>query len=127
MPSNSIAHRIPTSFDTTFQRSYAVDAPDLRGLYEKAKRDQWNASRDINWKTPLDLDKGIFANELVDGYGTDARAPRCQALRAPQCRVFMLATLAAAPWRGRRDARLQPVGRHGARQRREIFPVDPGR
>ena len=34
---------IPTTFDTLWQRSYTVDAPDLRGLYEKAKRDQWNA------------------------------------------------------------------------------------
>jgi hypothetical protein len=65
---------IPSTFDTLWQRSYVVDAPDLRGLYEKAKRDQWNASRDINWETPLDLDKGIFADELVDGYGTDALA-----------------------------------------------------
>ena len=65
---------IPTNFDTLWQRSYTVDAPDLRGLYEKAKRDQWNASRDINWETPLDLDKGIFADELIDGYGSDALA-----------------------------------------------------
>src|SRR5271155_3356418 len=65
---------IPTTFDTLWQRSYTVDAPDLRGLYEKAKRDQWNASRDIAWETPLDLDKGIFADELIDGYGSDALA-----------------------------------------------------
>src|SRR6202011_4804993 len=65
---------IPTTFDTLWQRSYTVDAPDLRGLYEKAKRDQWNASRDIDWATPLDLDKGIFADELIDGYGSDALA-----------------------------------------------------
>ena len=51
MPSNSIADRIPTSFDTTFQRYYAVEAPDLRRLYENAKRDQWNASSDIDWTT----------------------------------------------------------------------------
>ncbi len=65
---------IPTSFDTLWQRSYAIEAADLRGLYEKAKRDQWNASRDIAWETPLDLDKGIFADELIDGFGTDALA-----------------------------------------------------
>jgi hypothetical protein len=65
---------IPTTFDTLWQRSYTVEAADLRGLYEKAKRDQWNASRDINWETPLDLDNGIFADELVDGHGTDALA-----------------------------------------------------
>lgn len=65
---------IPSTFDTLWQRTYTVEAPDLRSLYEKAKRDQWNASRDINWETPLDLDKGIFADELIDGHGTDALA-----------------------------------------------------
>ena len=65
---------IPSSFDTLWQRSYTVDAPDLRSLYEKAKRDQWNASRDIDWDAPLDLDRGIFADELIDGFGSDALA-----------------------------------------------------
>src|SRR5690242_6078412 len=66
--------RIPTSFETFWQRSYASEAPDLRSLYEKAKRDQWNASRDVDWNATVDLDRGIFANELVDGHGTDALA-----------------------------------------------------
>src|ERR1700685_3939711 len=70
MPSNSIAHRISTSFDTTFQRYYAVEAPDLRRLYENAKRDQWNASTDVDWTANVDLEQGIFADELVDGHGT---------------------------------------------------------
>jgi hypothetical protein len=70
MSSKSIAHRIPTSFDTTFQRHYAVEAPDLRRLYENAKRDQWNASTDVDWASTVDLERGIFADELVDGHGT---------------------------------------------------------
>src|SRR5580700_8801296 len=79
MPSNSIADRIPTSFDVTFQRYYEVTAPDLRRLYENAKRDQWNASTDVDWTTSVDLERGIFADELVDGHGTptlDRLAPR---------------------------------------------------
>ena len=68
MPSKSIADRIPTSFDTCFQRSYAVEAPDMRRLYENAKRDQWNASTDVDWATDVDLERGIFADELVDGH-----------------------------------------------------------
>src|SRR6266851_5350621 len=70
MPSKSIADRIPTSFDTCFQRSYAVEAPDMRRLYENAKRDQWNASKDIDWTTNVDPARGIFADELIDGHGT---------------------------------------------------------
>lgn len=70
MTSKSIADRIPTSFDTTFQRCYEVDAPDLRRLYENAKRDQWNASSDIDWTTKVELERGLFADELIDGHGT---------------------------------------------------------
>ncbi|HMD04886.1 MAG TPA: ferritin-like domain-containing protein [Candidatus Binatus sp.] len=70
MPSKSIAHVIPTSYDTTFQRYYAVEAADLRRLYENAKRDQWNASSDIDWTIEVDPARGIFADELIDGHGT---------------------------------------------------------
>src|SRR5271170_2550839 len=70
MSSNSIADRILTSFDTTFQRYYAVEAPDLRRLYENAKRDQWNASTDVDWTIDVDFERGIFADELIDGHGT---------------------------------------------------------
>ncbi|HEY6420407.1 MAG TPA: ferritin-like domain-containing protein [Candidatus Binataceae bacterium] len=70
MASISMSSLIPTTFDTCFQRSYASEAPDLRRLYENAKRDQWNASRDIEWTTPVDLERGIFADELIDGHGT---------------------------------------------------------
>ncbi len=43
---------IPGTIDTVFEFDYSVQAEDMRGLYEKAKRDQWNASRDIAWETP---------------------------------------------------------------------------
>jgi hypothetical protein len=66
-----ISERIKTEIETIFQRSYAVEAADLRRLYENAKRDQWNASRDIDWTREVDLDQGIFADGLIDGYGTD--------------------------------------------------------
>jgi len=68
------AHHISTTLDTCFQRTYAVGAPDMRRLYENAKRDQWNAARDIDWAAPFDLNKGILADELIDGWGTDALA-----------------------------------------------------
>jgi hypothetical protein len=64
-------HRIQSEYETLYQREYAVLAPDMRRLYENAKRDQWNASRDIDWSQPVDLDKGIFADGLIDGYGSE--------------------------------------------------------
>jgi hypothetical protein len=64
-------HLIESQFETLFQRDYAVHAPDMRRLYENAKRDQWNVSKDIDWSQPVELEKGIFADGLVDGYGSD--------------------------------------------------------
>lgn len=64
-------HQVDSRFETLYQRDYAVQAPDMRRLYEIAKRDQWNVSKDIDWSQPVDLDRGIFADGLIDGYGSD--------------------------------------------------------
>src|SRR5258706_486684 len=53
---------IPSTLDTVFEFDYTVQAEDMRGLYEKAKRDQWNASRDIAWATPEPSDGPILAD-----------------------------------------------------------------
>ena len=62
-------HRVESSFETLYQRDYGVQAPDMRRLYENAKRDQWNVSKDIDWSQPVDLDRGIFADGMIDGFG----------------------------------------------------------
>ena len=67
---NAKAWTIPTTLTTTFELDYAVDAPDLRRLYENAKRDQWNAAKDIAWDTPPSPDGRIIADELIDIYGS---------------------------------------------------------
>src|SRR6266487_1874343 len=64
------AHAIPARFDTVFQHEYPVEHPELRRLYENAKGDEWDVWRDIDWKTPVDLEKGVIADELIDIYGT---------------------------------------------------------
>src|SRR5436309_14555974 len=61
---------ISGSLDTVFEFDYAVRAEDMRGLYEKAKRDQWNASRDIAWDTPGTDDGRVLADELIDIHGS---------------------------------------------------------
>ncbi len=61
---------IESTFTTTFEFDYAPEAPDLRRLYENAKRDQWNASRDIDWAAPGAPDGRAIADELVDLYGS---------------------------------------------------------
>jgi len=61
---------ISSPIDTCFEFDYRVQAEDMRGLYEKAKRDQWNASRDIAWDTPEPSDGRTLADELVDIHGS---------------------------------------------------------
>jgi hypothetical protein len=64
------AWTIPSTMTTTFELDYEIDAPDLRRLYENAKRDQWNASKDIAWDVAPSPDGRIIADELIDIYGS---------------------------------------------------------
>jgi hypothetical protein len=75
------SHSVSAGHDTVFEYAYPVEAPDLRSLYEKAKRDQWNANRDVDWTQPYDIDQGVLADEMIDIYGTpfwDKLTPREQ-------------------------------------------------
>jgi len=63
-------HVIEARHATLFEHAYPTDAPDLRSLYEKAKRDQWNVSRDVDWTQPFDIEQGVLADEMMDIYGT---------------------------------------------------------
>jgi hypothetical protein len=63
-------HSIATQHDTLFEHAYPIDAPDLRRLYENAKRDQWNAAKDIDWNQPFDPADGVLADDLIDIYNT---------------------------------------------------------
>ena len=64
------SHPVTARHETRFEHDYPVDAPDLRSLYEKAKRDQWNVSKDIDWTQPFDIEQGVLADEMMDIYGT---------------------------------------------------------
>ena len=61
---------INATVPAVFTHDLSIKDQDMRGLYEKAKRDQWNASHDIDWKTELDPDSGILPDGLIDIYGT---------------------------------------------------------
>src|SRR5262245_17012100 len=61
---------IPSAYDTVFEFDYTVQAEDMRGLYEKAKRDQWNATRDIHWDAPGTAHGRILGDELIDIHGS---------------------------------------------------------
>ncbi len=42
---------ILTSFDTSYVWNYGSVKAGLRELYEKAKREQWNATTQLRWHT----------------------------------------------------------------------------
>jgi hypothetical protein len=51
---------ILTSFDSSYAWNYGSVKEGLRDLYEKAKRDQWNGTTQLAWKTDVDPEQGIL-------------------------------------------------------------------
>ena len=62
---------IHSEHDSVYLRHHEVETPDLNRLYENAKRDQWNASVEIDWSQEVDEEQGFVADELIDIYGTE--------------------------------------------------------
>ena len=107
---------IPGTIETVFEFDYSVQAEDMRGLYEKAKRDQWNACRDIAWDTAEPSDGRVLADELVDIHGSpiwDRLSETRPGGAEPAHR--RVAALGAGLRRAGRDAGVQPDGGHRAR------------
>src|SRR5262245_18857114 len=51
---------ILTTFDTNYAWNYGTVKDGLRDLYEKAKRDQWNGSVQLDWDTQVDPEGEII-------------------------------------------------------------------
>ncbi len=51
---------ILTSFDTTYAWNYGTVKEGLRDLYEKAKREQWNGTSQLDWTIPVDPESEII-------------------------------------------------------------------
>ena len=82
--------RIRTSFESQYTWDYSSGKPGLRELYEKAKREQWNASTQLAWDTPVDPESEIIPaafNPLTD-YGPFRR---CSAKEQAHVRHAILA------------------------------------
>jgi hypothetical protein len=71
-PIDGELERILTSFDTSYAWNYGSIKDGLRDLYEKAKREQWNASADLDWSLDVDPESEIIPaafNPLQDYKG----------------------------------------------------------
>ena len=61
---------ILTSFDTSYAWNYGSVKEGLRDLYEKAKREQWNATNQLAWDTDVDPESEIIPLSVspLNGY-----------------------------------------------------------
>src|SRR2546425_8699556 len=50
---------------------YDENLADLHKLYEKAKKEQWNASYDLDWSVSVDPESETFPDYIQPIYGTD--------------------------------------------------------
>jgi len=66
-PTQDLIH---TPFDTAYVWEYAPQKEELRRLYEKSKREQWNASEVLDWSLSVDPEAENFPDEQIPIYGT---------------------------------------------------------
>jgi hypothetical protein len=55
---------ILTSFDTSYAWNYGSVKEGLLDLYEKAKRDQWNATHQLDWSIQVDPESNIIPQQI---------------------------------------------------------------
>jgi hypothetical protein len=61
---------LPTAFDASYTWNYGVNRQELRNLYEKAKREQWNATDQLAWSTDVDPEAEHVPDIQIPIYGT---------------------------------------------------------
>jgi hypothetical protein len=61
---------LPTSFDLCYTWRYDTVRQELRNLYEKAKREQWNATTQLPWQTSVDPESELVPDFQIPVYGT---------------------------------------------------------
>jgi hypothetical protein len=61
---------LSTTFNTTYTWNYEMVRRDLHNLYEKAKRDQWNASDQLDWRLEVDPEAENLPDMQIPVYGT---------------------------------------------------------
>jgi hypothetical protein len=70
-PVDSDIETILTSFDTAFAWNYRGVKEGLHDLYEKAKRDQWNGSTQLDWSIDVDPESEILPPQFSPMSGYD--------------------------------------------------------
>jgi hypothetical protein len=61
---------LPTTFDVAYTWNYETVRQELKNLYEKAKREQWNATNQLAWDTSVDPEAELVPDFQIPVYGT---------------------------------------------------------
>ena len=59
-----------TKFPLQYTWNYSMVREELANLYEKAKRDQWNATDQLAWSTSVDPESELVPDFQIPIYGT---------------------------------------------------------
>jgi hypothetical protein len=62
---------LDAKLDLTYNWGYTKDRQDLRDLYKKAQRSQWEPDVTLPWQLSVDLEKPHYPEEMFPLYGTD--------------------------------------------------------
>jgi hypothetical protein len=68
-PSDAVEF-LSTTYGTAYSWRYEMARRELHALYEKAKRDQWNATARLAWDTSVDPESEILPDEQIPVIGT---------------------------------------------------------
>ena len=65
-----VSEQLDSRCPTSYVWDYRSSLEDLRALYEKAKREQWDGQTLLPWKTPVEPTREYFPDSTVPIYGT---------------------------------------------------------
>jgi len=82
---------ILTSFDSNYVWNYGTVKEGLRDLYEKAKRDQWNSTTQLEWKTSVDPEGEIIPQVInpLAGYAPFEKLNKAEQARFRHAQVSL--------------------------------------
>ena len=65
---------LEATLDVTYNWGYEKTRQDLRDLYKKAQRSQWQPDVTLPWSASVDLDKSYYPEQMFPLYGSDLHA-----------------------------------------------------
>ena len=118
--------RLSTTFDTAYTWNYDTFNVGLRNLYEKAKRDQWNATA-LDWSLDVDPEAENLPDMNIPLYGTRLWEKLTEReIRKFRLRAALVDALAVHARRAGRAARDRADRRRDAVDRGQVLRRDAG-